>query len=211
MLSPLLKLFTPGKGRTKCEADFFRSVDGAAMPPTVGDEHADTVYHCQRVRNRWCVESSHMGNRSISLLAAQGRPERRSDDERRAGQAGGLPIKFLQHAAAEERTVAQTCRYCGISRKTYYKWKLRQATQGDAVSLRRGPVHRLPASLPSGRGGPINGASPPEPAWRGRGRRTPRVAFGGGHPMTHDERLKVTFRPYRNCASTSGPDQVPEE
>jgi hypothetical protein len=31
--------------------------------------------------------------------------------------------RILQHAAAESRTVAQTCRYFGISRKTYYKCK----------------------------------------------------------------------------------------
>ena len=40
--------------------------------------------------------------------------------------------KFLQHAAGEANTVAQTCRYFGISRKTYYKWKQRQSTYGDA-------------------------------------------------------------------------------
>jgi hypothetical protein len=30
--------------------------------------------------------------------------------------------KILQHASGENRTVAQTCRFFGISRKTYYKW-----------------------------------------------------------------------------------------
>ena len=40
--------------------------------------------------------------------------------------------KILQHAAAENRTVAQTCRYFGISRKTYYKWAHRLRTHGDA-------------------------------------------------------------------------------
>jgi transposase-like protein len=33
--------------------------------------------------------------------------------------------KILQHAAAESRSVAQTCRHFGISRKTYYKWQRR--------------------------------------------------------------------------------------
>ena len=40
-------------------------------------------------------------------------------------------LKFLQHAS-EDRSVAQTCRYFGISRKTFYKWKHRQSTHGDA-------------------------------------------------------------------------------
>src|SRR6185503_8382722 len=40
--------------------------------------------------------------------------------------------KILQHAAAESRTVAQTCRHFGISRKTYYKWQRRFRSLGDA-------------------------------------------------------------------------------
>jgi len=40
--------------------------------------------------------------------------------------------KFLQHGAGEDRTVAQTCRHFGISRKTYYKWRNRQSTHGAA-------------------------------------------------------------------------------
>ena len=41
--------------------------------------------------------------------------------------------KFLQHVTDESRTVAQTCRYFGISRKTYYKWKGRYAAHGEAT------------------------------------------------------------------------------
>lgn len=40
--------------------------------------------------------------------------------------------KILQHASGEPRRVAHTCRHFGISRKTYYKWKRRQAIHGDA-------------------------------------------------------------------------------
>ena len=57
--------------------------------------------------------------------------------------------KILQHAAAESRTVAQNCRYFGISRKTYYKWAHRHRTHGDAglVDRPRGP-HRSPRATP---------------------------------------------------------------
>ena len=40
--------------------------------------------------------------------------------------------RILQHASGENRAVAQTCRYFGISRKTYYKWKRRHTAHGDA-------------------------------------------------------------------------------
>jgi transposase-like protein len=41
-------------------------------------------------------------------------------------------FRILQHAAAESRGVAQTCRYFGISRKTYYKWQRRFKRLGQA-------------------------------------------------------------------------------
>jgi transposase-like protein len=34
-------------------------------------------------------------------------------------------FKILQQATEAPRNVARTCRYFGISRKTYYKWKRR--------------------------------------------------------------------------------------
>ena len=40
--------------------------------------------------------------------------------------------KILQYAADRNRTVTQTRRYFGISRRTYYKWEHRHATDGDA-------------------------------------------------------------------------------
>ena len=53
--------------------------------------------------------------------------------------------KILQHAAAESRTVAQTCRYFGISRKTYYKWQGRFKSLRDAgLSDRSRAAHRSP-------------------------------------------------------------------
>jgi hypothetical protein len=57
--------------------------------------------------------------------------------------------KILQHAAAEHRTVSQTCRYFGIARKTYYKWAHRHKTHGDAglCDRPRGP-HRSPRAAP---------------------------------------------------------------
>jgi hypothetical protein len=34
-------------------------------------------------------------------------------------------LKFLREAAEMPRSVAQTCRHFGLSRKTFYKWKAR--------------------------------------------------------------------------------------
>jgi transposase InsO family protein len=59
--------------------------------------------------------------------------------------------KILQCAAGGNRTVAQTCRYFGISRKTYYKWAHRHETHGDAGLCDR---PRAPRRSP--------GATPPE-------------------------------------------------
>ena len=57
--------------------------------------------------------------------------------------------KFLQHAAGETRGVAHTCRYFGISRKTYYKWKRRHASHGDAgLSDRARVPQRSPRATP---------------------------------------------------------------
>jgi transposase InsO family protein len=43
-----------------------------------------------------------------------------------------LRHRMLQRAAAAPRTVAQTCRHFGISRKTFYKWKQRFDVSGTA-------------------------------------------------------------------------------
>src|SRR5687768_8208649 len=40
--------------------------------------------------------------------------------------------RMLQRAAAAPRSVAQTCRHFGVSRKTFYKWKRRFETSGAA-------------------------------------------------------------------------------
>jgi transposase len=57
--------------------------------------------------------------------------------------------KILQHAAAESRTVAQTCRHFGISRKTYYKWAHRHRTHGDVGLCDRARVpQRSPRATP---------------------------------------------------------------
>ena len=59
-------------------------------------------------------------------------------------------FKILQHATAESGSVAQTCRYFGISRKTYYKWQGRFKSLGHAgLSDRSRAAHRSPrATLP---------------------------------------------------------------
>ena len=57
--------------------------------------------------------------------------------------------KFLQHAAREHTTVAHTCRYFGISRKTFYKWRRRHASHGDAgLSDRSRVAQRSPRATP---------------------------------------------------------------
>ena len=58
-------------------------------------------------------------------------------------------FKILQHAEAESRSVAQTCRYFGISRKTYYKWQGRFRSLGQAgLSDRPRAAHRCPMATP---------------------------------------------------------------
>ena len=41
-------------------------------------------------------------------------------------------LKILQRAAGESRNVARICRYFGISRKAFYKWKRRYLAHGEA-------------------------------------------------------------------------------
>ena len=50
-------------------------------------------------------------------------------------------LKILEHAAAQPRHVAQTCRYFGISRTAYYRWKQRFDEFGEA-GLGRHTGHR---------------------------------------------------------------------
>lgn len=60
---------------------------------------------------------------------------------------GGLVTwrsKILQHAAAEARTVAQTCRYFGISRNTYYKWRFGTGLRRCGLCDRDRVPHRSP-------------------------------------------------------------------
>ena len=81
---------------------------------------------------------------------AQLRPERRSDDEGRTPQAGDLGrLKILRHATDEKRTVAGTCGYFGISRKTYYQWERRFRSHGEAgLSDRPRAPQRCPRATP---------------------------------------------------------------
>lgn len=59
----------------------------------------------------------------------------------------GWRLKFLQRAGDGPRAVARTCRYFGISRKTFYKWKRRHATHGAAgVGDRSRRPHQSPGA-----------------------------------------------------------------
>ena len=58
--------------------------------------------------------------------------------------------KILQFATHDDRSVAQACRYFGISRKTFYKWKARYAAHGAAglCDRPRAPL-RSPRATPT--------------------------------------------------------------
>ena len=58
-------------------------------------------------------------------------------------------FKILQQATEAPRNVARTCRYFGISRKTYYKWKRRYDEHREAGLYDRPRTpHRSPRSTP---------------------------------------------------------------
>jgi transposase len=58
-------------------------------------------------------------------------------------------LKILQQATEAPRNVARTCRYFGISRKTYYKWKRRYDEHREAgLCDRPRTPHRSPRSTP---------------------------------------------------------------
>lgn len=58
-------------------------------------------------------------------------------------------LKVLRHAAERPRYVSRTCRYFGISRHTFYKWRRRYETHGEAglYDRARGP-HHSPRATP---------------------------------------------------------------
>jgi len=57
-------------------------------------------------------------------------------------------LKILQHASGENHTVTQTCRFFGISRKTYNNWANRRRTHGDARLCDRARVASREAESP---------------------------------------------------------------
>ena len=59
-------------------------------------------------------------------------------------------MKVLRHVAETTQNVSQTCRYFGISRKTFYKWKARYEELGEAglCDRSRAPRHS-PRSIPA--------------------------------------------------------------
>jgi len=52
-------------------------------------------------------------------------------------------LKLLRHASEMPRAVAQTCRHFGLSRKTFYKWRARYKSHGEAglCDRLRAPLH----------------------------------------------------------------------
>ncbi len=58
-------------------------------------------------------------------------------------------LKVLQRAEVAPRSVAQTCRYFGISRRAFYKWKQRYDAHGPAgLCDRPRTPHRSPRATP---------------------------------------------------------------
>jgi transposase-like protein len=56
-------------------------------------------------------------------------------------------FKVLQQAAERSRNVARTCRYFGISRQAFYRWKRRYAAQGETgLADRPSTPHRSPGA-----------------------------------------------------------------
>jgi transposase len=55
-------------------------------------------------------------------------------------------LRILRHADNGERQVSRTCRYFGISRKTFYKWRKRFMADGEAALCDR---HRRPRRSPN--------------------------------------------------------------
>ena len=59
-------------------------------------------------------------------------------------------FKVLQRAGERSRNVARTCRYFGISRQAFYRWKRRQAALGHAgLADRPSTPHRSPRATPA--------------------------------------------------------------
>src|SRR5436190_15634417 len=61
-------------------------------------------------------------------------------------------LKLLRQASDMPRSVAQTCRHFGLSRKTFYKWRARYKSHGEAGLCDRPRV-------------PQHGTSHSDPLW----------------------------------------------
>jgi len=58
-------------------------------------------------------------------------------------------LKVLREASVAPRSVAQTCRHFGLSRKAFYKWKARYDAQGEAGLCDRPRIpHHSPCATP---------------------------------------------------------------
>lgn len=58
-------------------------------------------------------------------------------------------LRIMQHAGGEPRQVARTCRYFGISRTAFYRWKQRFDEFGEAcLADRPRTPHRSPRATP---------------------------------------------------------------
>ena len=56
-------------------------------------------------------------------------------------------LKLLRQASEMPRVVAQTCRHFGLSRKTFYKWRARYKSHGEAGLCDRPRAPLIPRGL----------------------------------------------------------------
>ena len=120
----------------------------AGSSPARGATHLRSI-----LSGVWAVNSGRMGNRSSSLLTAQRRPERRSNDESGACPAGGLAIQVPATCCGRAqvgglhvpplRDLAEDLLQVERSARSSWRcWAKRSLPRGAAVSARHAPGRR---------------------------------------------------------------------
>ena len=84
-------------------------------------------------------------------------------------------IKILRHVE-QSGCVAKTCRYFGIGRASFYRWRTAYRQLGEAGLVNAKPIPK----------NPVNRTSPATPQFSGNAYRTPKVCLSG---QTHRPRL----------------------
>ena len=74
-------------------------------------------------------------------------------------------LKLLREASVMPRNVAQACRHFGLSRQTFYKWKARYKSHGDAGLHHLHERSRLPIATEFSRARPHYRSRPIASIW----------------------------------------------